>query len=62
MSCIDIILIIARILYGLNVIGFILGLCLHKKYKIFEKIFMATSFVALGFGLGQMFIYAILGF
>lgn len=51
-----------RIFFGLYCIGFISGMFLHDKHPIFEKVWVYTGFIALGYGLTQMFIYAILGF
>jgi hypothetical protein len=53
--------IIARIVYGLNVIGFFLGMFLHEKYPIFEEIFSITGFFAVLYGITHMFVFAILG-
>ena len=53
--------IIARIVYGLITIGFILGMFLHKKYPIFEDIFLTTGFFAVWYGITHMLVFAILG-
>lgn len=54
--------IILRIFFGLCCIGFVSGMFLHDKYPILEKVWVFTGFLALGYGLTQMFVYAILGF
>lgn len=54
--------IVLRIFFGLCCIGFISGMFLHDKYPIFEKVWVYNVFLILGYGLTQMFVYAILGF
>lgn len=61
MVFLNILLIIARISVGLNIIGFILGICLSKKYKIFEEILAGTGFCVLCWGFMQMLMFVILG-
>lgn len=53
--------IVVRILCGLCVVGFALGMALWHKHSIFEKIAVATGFVVVMCGFTQMFVYAILG-
>ncbi len=50
-----------RIFFGLCCSGFALGLFLHDKHPILEKVWIYTGFIALMYGLTQMFVYAILG-
>lgn len=61
MNLFNILEIIGRILHGLCVVGFVLGMFLHDKHSIFEKIWVGTGFIMLGYGFTQMFVYAILG-
>ena len=61
MTFLGILDIVGRVVCGLCCAGFILGLFLHKKHPTFEKIWISTGFVALMYGLGQMWMYAIMG-
>ena len=61
MIWLDVIRIIARIFFGLFSIGCVLSMFLYEKHKIFTKIFIYTGVVALWYGIGKMFIFAILG-
>lgn len=62
MIFLSILTIIARILFGLIAVGFFLGMCLHEKYPIFKKIFNVTGICAICYGIGRMYVFAILGF
>ena len=57
----DVLSIIMRVFFGLCCIGFILGLFLHEKNKVFKFIFEGTVVLAVWYGIGQMFMYAIFG-
>ena len=61
MIFLNILLIAARIFCGLCVVGFVLGMFLYKKYKIFNDIFGYICFGAMFYGVGRMFIFAVLG-
>ena len=53
--------IVVRIFFGLCCVGFFSGMFLHDKHPIFEKVWVFTGFLMLGYGFTQMFAYAILG-
>lgn len=61
MIFLNILRIIVRIVYVLNVVGFFVGMFLYKKYPIFEDIFLATGFFAVWYGITHMLVFAILG-
>ena len=61
MIWLNVLVIVCRVLFALCIVGWILGLFLHKKYRIFEEIFVGVSHMALVYGLTQMLIFAILG-
>lgn len=53
--------IILRTYFGLNSVGFFVGMFLHDKHKVFEKIYLWTGLCALYMGLTWMFVYAVMG-
>jgi hypothetical protein len=53
--------IILRMCFGLNIVGFCVGLVLCDKHKIFKDILGFTGFITLGFGVIYMLMYAIFG-
>lgn len=61
MIWLDIIRIITRIFFGLSSVGCVLSLFLHEKHQIFKKMFIFTGVFALWYGIGKMFMFAILG-
>ena len=61
MLFLNILSIIMRVFFGLCCVGFMLGLFLHEKYSVFEKIFEFTIIGVVWYGWGQMFMYAIFG-
>lgn len=61
MTFLDILGIISRVICGLCCVGFMLGFFLHEKHPTFEKIWTSTGFIALMYGLGRMWMYAIMG-
>ena len=62
MIFLNILKIIGRILFGLCIVGFMLGMFLWTKHPIFEDIFVGAGFVALACGFVKMAIFAILGY
>ena len=53
--------IVGRILCGLIAVGFIVGICLSKKHRVFENIFVGASFIVLVYGVTRMIVFSILG-
>ena len=61
MSFFDVLSIIWRVVCGICCVGFMLGFFLHEKHPTFEKIWTSTGFIALMYGLGRLWMYAIMG-
>ena len=61
MIWLNVLQIIIRIFFGLCCIGFTLGLFLHDKHPILERVWLFTGFLMLGYGFTQMLVYAVLG-
>lgn len=61
MSFLNALSIIGRVICGLCYVGFLLGMCLHEKYPIFNKILTVTGSIALAYGLARMWVYSITG-
>ena len=61
MAWLNILEIIARVISGVVVIGFILGMLLRKKYDAFENIAIYSAFIGILVGLGKLLFYAVFG-
>ena len=61
MNWISVIEIIGRIISGVVVAGFVLGLLFHDYHPFFEKMFVYSGSIALGVGAVSLFAFALLG-
>lgn len=61
MAWLNILEIIARVISGVVVIGFALGMLLRRKYDVFENVAIYTAFIAVLVGLGKLLFFAVFG-
>ena len=62
MTLLNMFRIVIRVLCGMNVAGFFVGLYLHEKHKIFKKIFDITGCAMIWSGMMVMWYFTVLGF
>ena len=61
MNWLNVIEIIVRLISGLIVIGFLLGLFLRDKFDFFENMLFWSMFIMLFMGMVNLFVFAIFG-